>query len=92
MAEFSIESDGKLMNDMPRYGIRPVKNPRFVLHSSGGGGWGDPRRRDPSLVARDVKDEIVSVTAARDLYGVAVDASGKLDEAATSRLRAAAAE
>ena len=92
MAEFSIESDGKLMNDLPRYGIRPLKNPRFVLHSSGGGGWGDPHRREPSLVARDVKDGVVSVTAARDLYGVAVDASGKLDTATTSRLRATAAE
>ncbi len=92
VAEISIESDGKLMNDLPRYGIRPLKNPRFVLYSSGGGGWGDPRRRDPSRVARDVKDEIVSVTAARELYGVAVDAGGKLDWAATSRLRDVAAE
>jgi len=92
VAEVLIESDGKLMNDLPRYGIRPLKNPKFVVHSSGGGGWGDPHRRDPSLVVRDVKDGIVSVFAARDLYGVAVDSSGILDTAATSRLRAAAAE
>jgi N-methylhydantoinase B len=64
----------------------------FMVQSSGGGGWGDPRRRAPLLVARDVQDGIVSVTAARDLYGVAVDASGKLDTNTTSRLRAAAAE
>ena len=43
-------------------------------------------------IARDVKDGIVSVAAARDLYGVAADASGELDTATTSRLRATAAE
>ena len=91
-SEVSVVSDGKLMNDLPRYGRRPLKNPMFMVQSSGGGGWGDPRRRAPLLVARDVQDGIVSVTAARDLYGVAVDASGKLDTNTTSRLRAAAAE
>jgi N-methylhydantoinase B len=90
--ELSVESDGKLVNDLPRFGKRPLTNPKFTVQSAGGGGWGDPRRRDPSLVARDVKDGIVSVGAARDLYGVAVDAAGIVDANATTRLRAAAAE
>lgn len=53
----------------------------------GGGGFGDPRLRDPALVARDVAQGKVSVAAARDLYGVAFDASGNLDAAATVALR-----
>ncbi len=92
MPEVSVESDGKVMNDLPRYGRRLLKNPKFVVRSSSGGGCGDPRRRNTSSVARDVKDGIVSVAAARDLDGVATDASGKLDTATTSRLRATAAE
>jgi N-methylhydantoinase B len=58
------------------------------VRSAGGGGWGHPRRRDPAAVARDVIDGIVSTTAARDIYGVVVDAAtGAIDSAATERLR-----
>ena len=54
----------------------------------GGGGYGDPRRRDPALVAHDVKQGKVSVGAAQDLYGVVCDEAGVVDEAATARRRA----
>ncbi|MCC7282936.1 MAG: hydantoinase B/oxoprolinase family protein [Acetobacteraceae bacterium] len=37
---------------------------------SGGGGWGDPRRRDPALLRRDVREGKVSQRAARELYGL----------------------
>ena len=36
----------------------------------GGGGYGDPRRRDPEAVERDVREGKVSATRARDVYGV----------------------
>lgn len=55
----------------------------------GGGGYGDPRRRDPEAVARDVRQGKVSVAAAREAYGVVTDGSGRLDPAATAELRAA---
>jgi N-methylhydantoinase B len=45
---------------------------RLVLATSGGGGYGDPRLRDPSAVFDDVLDAKVSVKAAREEYGVAV--------------------
>ena len=90
--ELSATSDGKLVNDLPLFGKRSLTDPKFVVQSAGGGGWGDPHRRDAALVARDVKDGIVSIGAARSLYGVAVDAGGKVDANATARLRAAAAE
>ena len=35
-----------------------------VMQSSGGGGWGDPRRRDAQALDRDVRDGIVSAEAA----------------------------
>jgi N-methylhydantoinase B len=57
-------------------------------HQAGGGGHGDPRMRDPEAVARDVWNGKVGVEAARALYGVAVDAEGRLDAAATAALRA----
>jgi N-methylhydantoinase B len=60
---------------------------RLVLELPGGGGMGDPATRDPALVARDVRDGLVSVSHAHALYRVAVDALGTLDAAATRALR-----
>ena len=65
---------------------------RFHWAAAGGGGFGDPLTRDPESVRRDVRDEKVSLRAARELYGVVIDAaSGEVDGAATARVRAAAA-
>jgi N-methylhydantoinase B len=35
-----------------------------------GGGYGDPRRRDPEAVRRDVAERFVSAEAARTIYGL----------------------
>jgi N-methylhydantoinase B len=60
--------------------------------TAGGGGWGDPARRDPERVAADIVAGYVSVQAAADSYLVAVDASGAVDVTATAALRAARGE
>lgn len=41
---------------------------------AGGGGLGNPRDRDPERVIEDVRNGIISIQAAREIYGVAVDA------------------
>jgi len=48
---------------------------------------GDPAMRDPAMVARDVRDGLVSTENARVHYKVAIGADGTLDEAATTQLR-----
>ncbi|WP_037502904.1 hydantoinase B/oxoprolinase family protein [Sphingomonas jaspsi] len=60
-----------------------------ILHfiTWGGGGWGDPLERDPALVAKEIRQGLVSSDGAR-LYGVVADAEGNLDTAATDALRA----
>lgn len=55
--------------------------------SPGGGGYGDPRKRNPALVAVDVINGLVTEEEARDTYAVALVA-GMVDEAATAKLRA----
>ena len=45
------------------------KGERIVILSPGGGGLGDPRKRDPALVRQDVEYELVSDVTARDSYG-----------------------
>jgi len=58
-----------------------------VLEIAGGGGYGDPLRRDPAKVAHDVREELVSARAARDVYGVVLQ-RGQVDAKATDKLRA----
>jgi N-methylhydantoinase B len=48
------------------------KGRRLLLKLPGGGGMGDPKARDPELVKRDVADGLITVHAARDIYGVEV--------------------
>jgi len=59
----------------------------LVMSAGGGGGVGDPLRRDPERVARDLREERISAAAAREVYGVEVDAAGEVAVAATEALR-----
>ncbi len=59
---------------------------RAAIRTSGGGGWGDPHKRDPQAVLRDVRDGLVSVEAARREYGVVIH-EDRVEEEATARLR-----
>ncbi|RUM03862.1 hydantoinase B/oxoprolinase family protein [Rhizobium chutanense] len=61
----------------PPYGVEEVKPFHLVIEATAGGGWGDPHRRAPESVLRDVRDGVVSRQAARDLYGVEISADGK---------------
>ncbi|MGD9536002.1 MAG: hydantoinase B/oxoprolinase family protein [Alphaproteobacteria bacterium] len=64
---------------------------RFMFESTGGGGWGSPYERPAEMVLDDVLEEYVSIEAARNQYGVVIDqATMKVDQAATQRLRSGA--
>ena len=56
--------------------------------TGGGGGYGDPFERPSEAVLSDVLDGKVSRQAARESYGVVIDAE-TIDEAQTRRLRSA---
>ena len=61
----------------------------IINSAGGGGGWGDPKKRDPQRVLEDVVNEFVSLESARRDYGVAIDeATVSIDEEATAALRA----
>ena len=60
---------------------------RLRLEMAGGGGFGHPHDRPAERVAEDVRNGIVSIASARSRYGVALDADGGVDDAATAALR-----
>jgi N-methylhydantoinase B len=67
--------------------MNPGDRVRFITAT--GGGWGDAFHRDPELVARDVRNEFVSVETARTNYGVILDVVGlTVDNGATAQERA----
>ncbi|TSD98071.1 hydantoinase B/oxoprolinase family protein [Skermania sp. ID1734] len=61
----------------------------FEVVASGGGGFGDPHLRDAELVLRDVREGVVSLDAARAVYGVDIDPDTfEIRGAETATLRA----
>src|SRR5262249_51592954 len=60
--------DGTRPHPKSRTTIAPGTRLRMVY--AGGGGFGDPKARDPEAVRRDVRDGYVTAAAARKYYGV----------------------
>lgn len=58
----------------------------IVSIGTGGGGYGDPRERDPYAVLNAVQEGLMSEARARAVYGVVISA-GILDPAATTERR-----
>jgi len=59
-----------------------------VIQTSGGGGWGDPLKRDFAAIEDDVLNGYVTIEGAREEYQVVVDPrTGRVDASATERLR-----
>jgi len=60
----------------------------LIIHEqAGAGGFGDPFARDANEVREDVLDGKITAAYAAEQHGVVVAADGKLDMAATARLR-----
>ncbi|MCO5221612.1 MAG: hydantoinase B/oxoprolinase family protein [Thermomicrobiales bacterium] len=65
-----------------------AKGDLLSIRSGGGGGFGNPLERDPDKVLEDVLEELVSIEAAQELYGVVFDDQGNIDYEDTARVRA----
>lgn len=79
--------DGRWEHFGPKPGLMRMTNQDvFAVTWQGGGGWGDPLKRDPEAVRADVSSGTVSAEAARTIYGVSLQ-DGKVDQKATETLR-----
>ena len=74
----------------PKYGVRTLPPTRLKALSPGGGGWGDPLERDPEAVFQDIRNGVVSLQAASELYGVKLSKDGlQIDWETTEQQRMA---
>jgi N-methylhydantoinase B len=70
-----------LVEDVPEETI-------LFQQAGGGGGYGDPCLRNPDLVAKEVRNGIISIEQAKEAYGVVVDPrTFKVDQEATQAIR-----
>ncbi|MCP4330172.1 MAG: methylhydantoinase [Alphaproteobacteria bacterium] len=69
--------------------IQIAAGDRVIVSTPGGGGYGDPIRRDPEMVALDVRRGYYTIEDAAELFGVALDpATLAVDAPATAIRRA----
>ena len=66
--------------------IKVKKGDLLYFNTWGGGGWGDPFKRDPELVRTDIERGLVTVEGAKR-YGVVIDDNQQVDASATQALR-----
>jgi N-methylhydantoinase B len=85
---FAGTDDEQVIDERVNFFGPLAKGDRVSVHSSGGGGWGDPLERDPGLVERDVRLGYISPDKSREVYGVVISDDGTADLAATEALRA----
>ncbi len=83
-----VEPDGNTA-PLPSKVTTTVESGRVIVtETPGGGGWGDPRTRDPEAVRSDVVEGLVSRERAKEVYRVALKpGSLEVDREATTRLR-----
>jgi N-methylhydantoinase B len=87
-AQFLKRADGTLVPVPGCAEVVVAPGEAMVSISCGGGGYGSPLERDPSLVLDDVREGWITRTRAGSIYGVILADDGALAEAQTAALRA----
>ena len=88
--EVTLRVNGKEILDLPNAKVlrqELLPGDTYTLRSGGGGGFGPSWKRDPEMVAADVRQGYVSRESARDDYGVALNEGGGVDVTSTKGLR-----
>ena len=68
-----IPKDGERQRFAFVSGLGTKKDDVIRVVTGNGGGFGDPARRDPDLVRRDVKNGLISAERAREVYGITIE-------------------
>lgn len=65
-----IGTDGK-MREMPTKITLEVKpKEKIIVSTAGGGGWGDPKERDPKEVEEDLRSGLITISRTEEIYRI----------------------
>ena len=85
---FVLRGDKKIEITHPHIQTEFETGDHFIVLSGGGAGVGNPEEREPESVRMDVKNELVTVEMARDVYKVIIDPhTYEINQEATQELR-----
>lgn len=88
-----IRASGQIESVPSKGEIALREGDEIHFFTTGGGGYGDPLERSPSLVLADIQDRKVSPAVARDVYGVVRSADTEnIDDEATAARRQSLAQ
>lgn len=83
-----VNEKGDLVEKLLKVNNMPIpKGWTFRMRTGGGGGYGDPKERDPEKVRKDVEFGYISRERAATVYGVSINENGDIDEKETAELR-----
>lgn len=82
-----VRSDGSQTRVRKVSGEQLKKGDLVSIRTAGGGGWGDPKERDPEMVRTDVKEGYITVENAKEIYGVVLGENLEIDYEGTMMLR-----
>ena len=89
LGEVTVDPDTPAARSIGKITVLHLKRGEVVrLVTPAGGGIGDPLRRDPARIARDLAAGLVSPERASAAYGVVLGADGNIDATATVAERA----
>jgi N-methylhydantoinase B len=79
LGEYILErADGEIRRLPSKCTVPLERGDKLIIRTPGGGGYGDPLKRDPDLVLRDFLNGLVSIDAAQKDYGVVIDDENRL--------------
>jgi N-methylhydantoinase B len=68
-SRFTVERDGSSLYLPSKGNVVLLKGDRLIIETAGGGGYGDPRKRDRAVIEREIAEGLLTADEAADVYG-----------------------
>lgn len=73
-ANFLLEEPDGYVRQLPsKSTFEAHPGEKVIIQTAGGGGWGNPKERDPEKVRENVTQGLISIERAREIYYVKID-------------------
>jgi N-methylhydantoinase B len=69
-SRFTVERDGKRLSLPSKGNTELLKGDRLIIETAGGGGYGDPKKRDREVLKREIAQGLLTAEDAAEVYGL----------------------